>query len=367
MAKFDPHNQIHVSMQGSEYTVTIYPGALRDENFLRNLVHSKQVLIVSNPTVAAFYLQDLKQVFAGIQCDTVLLPDGEQYKNQDSLTLIYNALLRGQHHRDTTLIALGGGVIGDITGFAAATYQRGVNFIQMPTSLLAQVDASVGGKTAINHPLGKNMIGSFYQPQAVLIDLHTLITLPKREFNAGLAEIIKYGLLVGGSFLEELQRALFAGISAQSEILLQIVADCCRIKANMVSVDEREHGIRALLNLGHTFAHALEAYTNYETWLHGEAVAIGLYCAALLSFEMGLIPRLAVEQVRNMLELAHLPYRIPSDVDLNQLKCLMALDKKVKNNQLRFVILRHLGSCYLEDKVPEACLERALMVAAQGE
>lgn len=265
------------------------------------------------------------------------------------------------------MIALGGGVIGDITGFAASTYQRGVPFIQVPTSLLAQVDASVGGKTAINHPAGKNMIGSFYQPQAVIIDVSTLHSLADREFKAGLAEIIKYAILEGGDFLKDLHHQLKNGISKNSEELPHLIAQCCTIKARFVVSDEREHGVRALLNLGHTFGHALEAYTHYQRWLHGEAVAIGLYCAAFLSYEIGLIDYSIVELIEQMLEWSGLPHKIPKEIDLTQLTHLMSLDKKIKNGCLRFVVLRDFGDCYLDDKVTEHHVYKALVASVEGE
>ena len=328
---------------------------------------SKQALIVTNQTIAPLYLHCIQSAFTSIQCDVLVLPDGEQYKNKESLFAIYDSLIQHKHHRDTTLIALGGGVIGDLVGFAASTYQRGVRFVQVPTTLLAQVDASVGGKTAINHPHGKNMIGSFYQPQAVIIDLNTLTSLPEREFRAGLAEMIKYGLLAGGTFLEELSHALIQGLTPQSPQLATLIAQCCRIKAEYVQADEREAGQRALLNLGHTFAHALEAYTQYQHWLHGEAVAIGLYCAALLSCNIGLIGEVEVEQVELMLRYAGLPHKIPRFIDLNKLRGLMSLDKKIKNNCLRFVVIQKPGDCYLDDKITEDCLHNTLITAVEGE
>ncbi|WP_298625844.1 3-dehydroquinate synthase, partial [uncultured Legionella sp.] len=296
-----------------------------------------------------------------------ILDDGEEFKNEQSLSVIYNSLIRNRHHRDTTIIALGGGVIGDIAGFAASTYQRGVPFIQIPTTLLAQIDASVGGKTAINHVLGKNLIGSFYQPQSVLIDLDTLQTLSEREFRSGLAEMIKYALLSGGDFLDNLLFALKQGLTATSPELPDLIASCCKIKAMFVENDEKEAGQRALLNLGHTFAHALETYTNYQQWLHGEAVAIGLYCAAVLSFNMGLLESNYVALVERMLKDAHLPHKIPKSIDLKQLRDLMSLDKKIKNNSLRFVVIKKPGECYLDDKVTEHCLHKTLITAVEGE
>jgi 3-dehydroquinate synthase len=367
MAKLEVCEQVDVSLPGYQYPIIICRNGLNNVELLQRFVSSKQVLIVTNHTIAPLFLHNVQSAFKSIQCDVLILADGEQYKNQDSLFAIYDSLIQNKHHRDTTLIALGGGVIGDLVGFAAATYQRGVRFVQLPTTLLAQIDASVGGKTAINHPLGKNMIGSFYQPNAVIIDLNTLDTLPERDFRSGLAEMIKYGLLEGGDFLKQLQEALKVGLTAKSPILPKLIAQCCAIKAKTVAVDERETGKRALLNLGHTFAHALEAYTHYQRWLHGEAVAIGLYCAAVLSCKMGLIDKFVVEQVELMLRYAGLPHKIPKSIDLDKLRDLMSLDKKIKNNCLRFVVIQKPGDCYLDDKVTEDCLFNTLITAVEGE
>ncbi len=367
MAKFEDYTQVDVILPGYQYPILICRKGVSDWSLLRRLVPSKQVLVVTNATIAPLYLQSIQSAFASIQCDVVILEDGEEFKNEQSLSVIYNSLIQNRHHRDTTIVALGGGVVGDIAGFAASTYQRGVPFLQIPTTLLAQIDASVGGKTAINHSLGKNLIGSFYQPQAVLIDLDTLKTLPEREFRSGLAEMIKYALLAGGDFLEKLLSSLKKGLTADSIELPDLIAACCRIKAMFVANDEKEMGQRALLNLGHTFAHALETYTGYQQWLHGEAVAIGLYCAAVLSFNMSLLDSKEVTLVEQMLKYAQLPHKIPKAVDLNKLRDLMSLDKKIKNNCLRFVVIKKPGECYLDDKVTEHCLYNTLMTVVEGE
>ncbi|KTD26007.1 3-dehydroquinate synthase [Legionella maceachernii] len=368
MAKFKLHQELIIRLPGHEYPILIGHNALTDENLFHRYVLSKQVLIVTNTTVAPIYLGFLKAVFADRQCDTVILEDGEAFKNQQSLFTIYDALIAKHHHRDTTLIALGGGVVGDITGFAAATYQRGVRFLQIPTTLLAQVDASIGGKTAINHPQAKNMIGSFHQPSAVIIDLNTLKTLPLREFRAGLAEVIKHALLAGGEFLNLVYAALEEGLdSNHSAQLPEVISQSCRIKADIVQADEREAGQRALLNLGHTFAHALEAYTHYERWLHGEAVAIGLYCAALLSYQLGLLEEKALQFVDKLLMMAKLPRRIPADIDLNELRALMSQDKKIKNKHLRFILMSSMGNCHIQDNVPEDSLRLSLQSAVEGD
>ncbi|KTD06174.1 3-dehydroquinate synthase [Legionella gratiana] len=367
MANFEVYDQVDVCLTEHQYPIIICRNGLQNLNFLQTLVISSQVLIVTNQTIASLYLKQIKTAFAAVQCDVVILEDGEQYKNQQSLFAIYDALIQNKHHRDTTIIALGGGVVGDMAGFAASTYQRGVKFVQIPTTLLAQIDASIGGKTGINHPLGKNMIGSFYQPQAVVVDLATLASLPEREFRAGIAEMIKYGLLAGGEFYKQLCVALHMGLTAHSPQLPQLVATCCKIKSQFVQNDEKESGQRALLNLGHTFAHALEAYTHYQQWLHGEAVAIGIYCAAVLSYKMKLINEQLVEQIEQILECAGLPHKIPSTINLKKLIDLMRLDKKVKNNRLRFVLIKNPGNCYLEARITEDSLYHVLVAAVRGE
>lgn len=367
MAKLDSVIQVDVCTSNHQYPVIICQDYWRHPELLMSFVSSKQVLIVSNETVAPLYLERLRSVFSSLQCDELILEDGESTKNQQSLVAIYDALIQKKHHRDTTVVALGGGVVCDIAGFAASTYQRGVNLIHMPTTLLAQVDAAIGGKTAINHPQGKNLIGSFYQPRSVIIDLNTLNSLPAREFKAGLAEIIKYGLLVGGDFLKKLQQVLKQGLTAQSQELSWVIEQCCRIKATYVEADEKESGLRALLNLGHTFAHALEASTNYQRWLHGEAVAIGLYCAALLSYKLALADKSLVAEVKSLLQYAGLPYRIPKELDLTHLMDLIRLDKKVKEDSLRFVVIKAPGDCCLYSRVTTECLADTLITAVEGE
>lgn len=359
MAKSELLHEVRIRLPNHEYAIHIGTHCLSDPQLLTRYVAGKQVLIVSNETVAPLYLDEVQQAFTGFQCNVVILPDGEAHKNQHNLDKIFTSLIEHYHHRDTTLFALGGGVIGDITGFAASTYQRGVRLIQLPTTLLAQVDASVGGKTAINHPLGKNMIGSFYQPHAVIIDLNTLNTLQEREFRAGFAEVIKYGLLEGGEFLESL--------CGHRSSLSALIAQCCQIKASIVEQDERECGKRALLNLGHTFAHALETYTHYERWLHGEAVAIGLYCAGLLSQQLGHLSAADLETIDQLLEQAKLPRRIPKEVNVTKLQELMSHDKKIISNTLRFVLLKGLGNCYIDSTVTAESLRHTLISALEGE
>jgi 3-dehydroquinate synthase len=362
MARLDCIFEVWVSVPTRSYPIIIGDNLLSDKKRISQYVIGHQAMIVSNKTVAPLYLSQLQQSLIDKQCDVVLLDDGEQYKNQQSLTYLLDNLLAKNHHRDTTLIALGGGVIGDLTGFAASIYRRGVNFLQIPTTLLAQVDASVGGKTAINHPLGKNMIGSFYQPCAVISDSATLTTLPMREFNAGFAEIIKYALLCGGNFLLQVQKMLQTNAINPSN-LKSIINQCCQIKARFVKQDEQEKGVRVLLNLGHTIAHALEAYTHYKRWLHGEAVSIGLYCAALLSYQVYGLDKQSLELIDRLLMWAKLPRRIPNDIDLKQLQELMSHDKKNKNNTLCFIIIKKLGTCYLEEQISNAHIQTMLQSA----
>lgn len=368
MAKFKLYQELLVRLAHQEYPIIIGHGILKDEEALRRYVPSSQVLLVSNDKVAPLYLHYLQSAFNERQCDVVVLKDGEEFKNQQSLFRIYDSLIARQHHRDTTLIALGGGVIGDITGFAAATYQRGVRFLQVPTTLLAQVDASIGGKTAINHPLAKNMIGSFHQPTAVIIDLDTLQTLPLRELRAGLAEIIKTALLAGGDFFDLVYAALLSGAAVKElESVPAMISHCCQIKAKIVQDDECETGMRALLNLGHTFAHALEAYTHFSRWLHGEAVAIGLYCAALLSHQCSGLDERSLLLIDDMLKMSGLPRRIPDDIDLDDLRVLMSQDKKIKNKQLRFILMKAIGDCYIDEQISEAQLGLGLKSAVKGD
>ncbi|STX50725.1 3-dehydroquinate synthase [Legionella busanensis] len=364
---FDLLYTLKVNLPGHDYSIFIGNQLLSDKsNLLADHIKSKQIMVVTNETVAPLYLELVQGLLGKRQIDNVILADGEEYKNQQSLFQIFDALMEKKHHRDTTIIALGGGVVGDIAGFAASAYQRGVNFIQIPTTLLSQVDASVGGKTGINHPLGKNMIGSFYQPQAVIIDLAVLNTLPLREFRAGLAEVIKYAILEGGQFFTDVEEALQKGLSYHSSELAEIIYRCCQIKAGYVQQDEREAGVRALLNLGHTIGHALESSTHYQRWLHGEAVAIGLYCAALLSHRLGEINWETVKQIDNLLYLANLPRRIPKDINLEHLYMLLATDKKIKNNTLRFIVIKEIGNCSLVSDINGLIIQE-VMASAVGD
>lgn len=363
MANRDHLLKVDVCLSEHNYSIYICRNGLNNADLLRQIAASSQVLIVTNHTIAPFYLNSIQSAFSDRHCNTIILPDGEQYKDHQSLFQIIESLIVNQYHRDCLLVALGGGVVGDLTGFAASIYQRGCKYLQIPTSLLAQVDASVGGKTAINYNKGKNILGSFYQPDAVLIDPLTLNTLPKREFVAGIAEIIKYGLLEGGATLQRLQELLSQGVEAFYTHSAEVIEMCCRIKVKYVENDEKEQNERALLNLGHTFAHALESYTDYKQWLHGEAVAIGLHCAALLSHQMNLLSLNWLKVIQNMIRDIGLPWLIPKNTDLNQLIELMQHDKKIKNNRLRFILIKKPGACYLETEVSKEQLLLSLQKA----
>ena len=323
------------------------------------LPHLKRprVAIVTNTTVEPLYLERLSASLTahGVAVTSVTLPDGEKYKDWATLNRIFDVLLEQRCERSTTLIALGGGVIGDMVGFAAATYQRGAPFIQIPTTLLSQVDSSVGGKTAINHPLGKNMIGAFYQPQAVFIGLDSLTTLPEREFAAGMAEVIKYALLGDASFLSYLESHMQAIQAQDAETLRYIIGRCCQMKADIVAEDEKEHGRRALLNLGHTFGHAIETEMGYGVWLHGEAVAAGMVLACRLSEQLGNISAADSQRAIDLIARAGLPVDAPTFAFETWLEH-MQHDKKVVNGEMRFVALQQLGDAYMVKGISAADL-----------
>jgi 3-dehydroquinate synthase len=341
----------------------IYIGESLYADAARIVAHlpQKKAAIITNETIAPLYLAPLQAALeaAGVAVTPVILPDGEAYKTWETLNLIFDALLGARAERKTTLIALGGGVIGDMTGFAAACYQRGAPFIQIPTTLLAQVDSSVGGKTAINHPLGKNMIGAFYQPRAVLADMAVLDTLPERELSAGLAEVIKYALLGDVQFLAWLEQHIEALRARDRATLAEAVRHCCQMKADIVGEDEKETGVRALLNLGHTFGHAIETGLGYGAWLHGEAVAAGMVLAAETSRLLGWISEADVARVTALIERAGLPILSP-DLGVDAWISHMGHDKKVEEGQLRFVLLRQLGQAVIEKGVPLAVLREVL-------
>lgn len=355
--------KLDVDLGERSYPILIGTGLLAQSGILRQHIKGSRVLVVTNAVVAPLYLDALLATLTSdstVQVDALVLPDGEHTKTLATLQLIYDELLSKRHERSTTLIALGGGVTGDITGFAAATYQRGVNFIQVPTTLLSQVDSSVGGKTGVNHPLGKNMIGAFYQPQCVLADIDVLSSLPLRELQAGLAEVIKYGLLGNNKFLLWLEQHIEALVAGDAELLTQAVKICCQEKARIVAADEREGGMRALLNLGHTFGHAIEAAMGYGNWLHGEAVATGMVMAADLSWRLGWLSAADAARARDLLARAGLPVCPPPEMTADQFMSLMSVDKKVQSGKVRFILLRGLGDAVIESDIAPALLEQTL-------
>nr|VFK21878.1 MAG: 3-dehydroquinate synthase [Candidatus Kentron sp. LPFa]VFK35036.1 MAG: 3-dehydroquinate synthase [Candidatus Kentron sp. LPFa] len=321
---------------------------------------SGDVMVVTNRAIAPLYLDKVQSSLGSCRAESIVLPDGEEYKSMEVLARIFDALLGKRYGRDCTLVALGGGVIGDITGFAAACYQRGVAFLQIPTTLLAQVDSSVGGKTGVNHPLGKNMIGAFHQPIGVFVDTSTLITLDDRQLCAGLAEVIKYGLIRDADFLTWLEEHLDALLARDPDALAHAIERSCENKADIVSADEREAGIRALLNLGHTFGHAIEVGLGYGTWLHGEAVSAGMLLAAQLSNHLGWLTSEDVRRIKNILHRARLPVRIPRDISTERMWELMSLDKKVRKGKIHFVLLKAIGSAIVTSAIDSDMLELAL-------
>ncbi len=342
---------LHVDLGERSYPIYIGRDLLADGALLAQHVRGSQVVIVSNDTVAPLYLDRVRSALGerGLVTE-IVLPDGERYKTLETLAGIFDRVLADRHNRTTTFVAVGGGVVGDITGFAAACYQRGVDFIQVPTTLLAQVDSSVGGKTAVNHPLGKNMIGAFHQPRAVLVDTNTLHTLPARELSAGLAEVVKYGLICDEPFYRWLQEQMPRLLAREEAALAEAIERSCTNKARVVAADEREGGLRAILNLGHTFGHAIETAQGYGEWLHGEAVAAGMVMAAELSARRGWIPPEEVADLRRLLADVHLPVAPPGDMTAALCLDLMGRDKKVVDGRLRLVLLAAIGeACIVDD------------------
>lgn len=341
---------LNVDLGERSYPIYIGRNLLGDGALIKPYIRGKQVLVVSNETVAPLYLDKLVRSLEGLRVETVILPDGEQYKTLEVLNQIYDALLGHRFDRKCTLVALGGGVVGDMTGFAAATYQRGVDFIQVPTTLLSQVDSSVGGKTGVNHPLGKNMIGAFHQPRCVIADTDTLNTLDQRQLSAGVAEVIKYGLIDDQEFFDWLEQNIGHIMAREPEALAFAIARSCSDKARVVAADERESGRRALLNLGHTFGHAIETGMGYGEWLHGEAVAAGMVLAAELSADLGWIEPMVVERIRRLISAAKLPVKAPTELASDRFLELMAVDKKVQDGVLRLVLMRGLGESVVSDE-----------------
>ena len=342
-----------VSLGDRSYPIHIGAGLLQHANGLTPYLAGQQVMVVTNDTIAPLYLEALCATLPGhLDVRSVVLPDGEQHKTIEQVGRIWDALLEAGFNRRCTLIALGGGVIGDMVGYAAASYQRGVAFIQVPTTLLSQVDSSVGGKTGVNHPLGKNMIGAFWQPKAVLVDTDTLTTLPSRELSAGLAEVIKYGLIRDEAFLSWLEENMQALRSVEPEVIAEAIAKSCQIKADIVAEDETEQGVRALLNLGHTFGHAIEAHQGYGNWLHGEAVGAGMAMAATLSHQLGWIDEAALTRAQAVIQSAGLPLAAPANMSADDFLVRMRLDKKNIDEKLRLVLLKALGDACVSDATP---------------
>ncbi len=351
---------LNLDLGERSYPIFIGENLLGRSELIAPYVAGKKVLVVTNETVAPLYLQQTLKGLQDFETDYCVLPDGERFKTLDTVDTIFSQLLTGHYDRRSTLVALGGGVIGDITGFAAACYQRGVPFIQIPTTLLAQVDSSVGGKTGVNHELGKNMIGAFHQPRCVIADTNTLKTLDGRQLSAGIAEVIKYGLIRDTAFLSWLDDHIDDILNNKAEALAYAIEASCRHKAEVVASDETEQGNRALLNLGHTFGHAIETGMGYGSWLHGEAVGIGMLMAADLSMRMGWLNKTDVDHVDRLLDKAQLPTRAPSELSYERFLELMQVDKKVLDGKLRLVLLRSLGKAVVTDEFDPQSLRETI-------
>jgi 3-dehydroquinate synthase len=352
---------LKVELGDRSYPILIGEGLLQQAGLLRQHIPGRDILAVSNTTVAPLYMQALTSGLAssGRRIVETILPDGEAHKTLTTVGRILDVLVANRFGRDCTVVALGGGVVGDMAGFAAATYQRGVAYVQVPTTLLAQVDSSVGGKTGVNHPGGKNLIGAFHQPGAVIADTSALATLPPRELRAGIAEVIKYGLICDSAFFAWLEEHMDELLAAEPAALAHVVKRSCEIKAEIVGRDEREQGDRALLNLGHTFGHAVESATHYTKWLHGEAIGAGLLMAAAMSQECGLMKGGDVVRLQRLLERASLPVRIPEvspQVALEHMK----IDKKVQSGRMRLILVRSIGESFVTADYPEPALQRTL-------
>ncbi|MES2821826.1 MAG: 3-dehydroquinate synthase [Pseudomonadota bacterium] len=350
--------QVELGERG--YPIHIGEGLLSRAELFTPHIAGRQVAIVTNQTVAPLYLERLMQTLVAFELTPIILPDGEAFKHWETLQTIFDGLLAARHDRSTTVIALGGGVIGDMAGFAAACYQRGVDFIQVPTTLLSQVDSSVGGKTGINHPLGKNMVGAFYQPKAVLIDTSTLSTLPARELSAGLAEVIKYGLICDEPFMSWLEAQMPALLALEPQALTEAIRRSCLAKAVVVGADERESGVRATLNLGHTFGHAIETHMGYGVWLHGEAVAAGTVMALEMSRRLGWLSAAERDRGIRLLQAAGLPVVPPPSMMPDDFLEHMAVDKKVIAGRLRLVLLQRLGQAVVTGDFPRDILDATL-------
>ncbi|MFM9970663.1 MAG: 3-dehydroquinate synthase [Burkholderiales bacterium] len=354
-----------VALGDRAYPIYIGSNLLTNADLIIPHLAQKRVALITNEVVAPLYLSSLRGTLesAGVKVVPIILPDGEQHKTWETLNKVYDQMLTARCERGTTIVALGGGVVGDISGFAAATYQRGIPFIQIPTTLLAQVDSSIGGKTAVNHPLGKNMIGAFYQPKAVISDMGTLLSLPDRELKAGLAEIIKHGLIRDAEFFSWLETNIDRILARDMDALTHAVLRSCEIKGAVVVNDERELGERALLNFGHTFGHAIENGMGYGTWLHGEAIAAGMVLASDLSMRLGMLKSPEPTRIRKLLLRAGLPVEV-SGLSRDKMRELMSLDKKAKDGKLRFILLERVGSAVVRADVSSKTLDQTLELVA---
>lgn len=350
---------LKVDVGHAAYPIVIGSGLLGNRELLNSLIPTGDLAVVTNTTVAALYLEKLQSALSGRRIAECVLPDGEQFKTLQTLGLVFDVLVEARLHRDATILALGGGVVGDMAGFAAASYQRGVGYVQIPTTLLALVDSSVGGKTGVNHPGGKNLIGAFYQPLAVIADIDTLATLPDRELRAGLAEIIKYGCIWDPAFFDWLESHIDQLIRREIPSLSFAIERSCQIKATVVGKDERESNLRAILNFGHTFGHAIESATNYKTYLHGEAVALGMLMASDLSHRLGLLDAQSRERVRGLLARAGLPAEAPR-IGMSRAADLMRMDKKVLAGTVRLILLEGLGRARVTGDYPQNVLDATL-------
>ncbi|GAB4347672.1 MAG: 3-dehydroquinate synthase [Gammaproteobacteria bacterium] len=356
--------ELKIDLGARSYPIFIGPNLLENSKYFKNYLTGESAMIVTNDVVAPLYLDSLKSGLTGLRLAEIVLPDGEKHKTLSTVNDIFTRLLELRFDRSTTLIALGGGVVGDITGFAAACYQRGVSFIQVPTTLLAQVDSSVGGKTGVNHPLGKNMIGAFHQPMCVVADTETLRTLDNRQLSAGIAEIIKYGLIGDKEFFEWLEDNIENLVRKDEQALMVAIERSCLNKARIVEEDELESGKRALLNLGHTFGHAIEAAMGYGNWLHGEAVAAGMCMAARMSHRHGWLSEAEVSRIESLIRRANLPVDPPKTITPEKFKEMMSVDKKIAKGQLRLVLLKSIGEAVLSSDYEPRLLDETIRLSA---
>ena len=362
------NRKIIVGLAERSYPIIIGPDLFQSEaTFDDGELRGRRYIVVTNDVVVPRYLSSVAKWFSslGKSVEKITIPDGEQFKSQETLTSIYDQLIAKRADRSTTVIALGGGVVGDLAGFAAASYQRGIPFIQIPTTLLAQVDSSVGGKTAINHPAGKNMIGAFHQPIAVIIDTEILKTLSKRQFNAGMAEVIKYGIIKDKNFFNWITKNSENIKLQDSESIIKIIKRSCEIKAEIVSQDEKEKNIRALLNLGHTFGHAIENVLGYGKWLHGEAIACGFLIASSVAIQNKTMNINQYNDIKNLLKAFDLPTKLPKYINIEDLFKAMLIDKKVKNNKMVYVLPNGIGDSYITNKITKIMLIKALKQHAE--